>query len=131
MTTSPGDSSTPARSEPSMQQSAPEARAFAMSPEYCIPPSAITGMPYFAATLAQSKIAVTCGQSMPATILVVQIEPGPMPTLIGRAGSRVILDRDSVPVDQRLRRLGRPDVAGNHLHVGEAHHQSAHHFWAS
>ena len=72
-----------------MQQSAPDASALAMSPEYCIPPSAITGIPCFAATLAQSKIAVTCGTPVPATMRVVQIEPGPMPTLIASAPASI------------------------------------------
>ena len=33
------------------------------------------------AAAAQSKTAVICGTPMPATTRVVQIEPGPMPTL--------------------------------------------------
>ena len=42
---SPGDSSTPAKSEPAIMVFAPAANAFTMSPEYLIPPSAITGTP--------------------------------------------------------------------------------------
>jgi hypothetical protein len=42
---SPGDSSTPAKSEPAIMESAPAAIALAISPEYLIPPSAITGIP--------------------------------------------------------------------------------------
>ena len=34
----------------------------------------------FAASFAQSEIAVTCGTPIPATTLVVHIEPGPIPT---------------------------------------------------
>ena len=50
-----------------------------------MPPSPITGMPFFFATLAASKMAVTCGTPMPATTRVVQMEPGPMPTLMQSA----------------------------------------------
>src|SRR5699024_10982648 len=42
---SPGDSSTPASNDPSMTVSAPTAMALAMSPEYCRPPSPISGIP--------------------------------------------------------------------------------------
>ena len=66
-------------------QLAPAARALARSPEYFIPPSAITGMPYFLACVAQSSMAEICGTPTPATIRVVQIEPGPMPTFIPSA----------------------------------------------
>ncbi|CDE72593.1 putative uncharacterized protein [Acidaminococcus sp. CAG:917] len=38
-------------------------------------------LPYLSASSAQSIIAVICGTPIPATILVVHIEPGPMPTL--------------------------------------------------
>ena len=44
----------------------------------------MTGTPLRAA-LAASMIAVSCGTPTPATIRVVQIEPGPMPTLIASA----------------------------------------------
>jgi hypothetical protein len=50
-----------------------------------MPPSAITGTPLFAAALAAERIAVSCGTPTPATIRVVQIDPGPMPTLIASA----------------------------------------------
>ena len=50
-----------------------------------MPPSAITGISYFAATQATSYIAVTCGTPMPDTILVVHIDPGPIPTFIASA----------------------------------------------
>ena len=42
---SPGDSSTPAKSEPIMTMDAPAAMALVMSPEYLMPPSAMMGMP--------------------------------------------------------------------------------------
>ncbi len=51
-----------------------------MSPEYCSPPSPITGTPAGAQACAASKIAVTCGTPTPATTRVVQIDPGPTPT---------------------------------------------------
>ena len=53
-----------------------------------MPPSAITGTPYFLATLAASKTAVNCGTPMPAMIRVVQILPGPTPTLIASAPAK-------------------------------------------
>lgn len=56
-----------------------------MSPEYFIPPSAIIGISYFLASWAQSLIAVICGTPTPATILVVQILPGPIPTFMASA----------------------------------------------
>ncbi len=49
---SPGDSSQPASSEPSITVSAPATSALAMSPEYCRPPSPMTGTP---AALAASE----------------------------------------------------------------------------
>ena len=66
---------------PIMQTLAPAAIAFVISPEYLIPPSAIIGISYFLATSYASMIAVICGTPIPATTRVVQIEPGPIPTL--------------------------------------------------
>ena len=54
---SPGLSSVPPRSEPIITLEAPAARAFTTSPEYLMPPSAMTGIPPAAATA--SRIAVT------------------------------------------------------------------------
>ena len=54
-----------------------------MSPLVRMPPSAMTGTPL--AARAASITAVSCGTPTPATIRVVQIEPGPMPTLIASA----------------------------------------------
>ena len=68
-----------------MTELAPATKAFTMSPEYLIPPSAITGTFDFFATSATFNIAVSCGTPIPAIILVVQIEPGPMPTFIASA----------------------------------------------
>ena len=50
-----------------------------------MPPSAITGVPVAFAASTQSMIAVNCGTPTPATMRVVQIEPGPMPTLMASA----------------------------------------------
>ena len=72
-----------------------------------MPPSAMTGTPWRIAASAHSKTAVICGTPTPATTRVVQIEPGPIPHL----------DRVRARVDQRLRRLGGRDVAGDHLDV--------------
>ena len=52
-----------------------------MSPEYLIPPSAITGIPAFIAASYACMIAVICGTPIPATTLVVHMEPGPIPIL--------------------------------------------------
>src|SRR5215813_15052786 len=78
---SPGDSSVPANRLPIITQEAPAASALVMSPEYLIPPSAMIGTPVPAAALAQSLTAVNCGTPAPVTTRVVQIEPGPIPTL--------------------------------------------------
>src|SRR6266568_3276753 len=63
--------------------------AFAMSPECWIPPSAQMGMPCRSAASAQSKTAVICGIPAPATIRVVQIAPGPIPTLTQSAPAAI------------------------------------------
>ena len=64
---------------------APDASAFAMSPDDCSPPSPITGTPAGDAAAAASWIAVICGTPTPAMTRVVQIEPGPTPTLMASA----------------------------------------------
>ena len=66
-----------------MAQEAPAAIALAKSPENLIPPSAIMGTS--PAAVAQSLIAVNCGTPTPATMRVVQIDPGPIPTLTASA----------------------------------------------
>ena len=86
---SPGASSVPASSEPTITVDAPAASALAMSPLVRMPPSAITGTPLLAAAAAAAMIAVSCGTPTPATIRVVQIEPGPMPTLIASAPASI------------------------------------------
>ena len=68
-----------------MAQSAPAAIALATSPEYLMPPSAITGVSLSWQASTVSRSAVSCGTPTPATTRVVQIEPGPMPTLTASA----------------------------------------------
>ncbi|MNL35920.1 hypothetical protein D3C87_1579820 [compost metagenome] len=82
---SPGDSSTPANSEPAMIALAPAAMAFTISPVCLIPPSAITGIPVPIRACAHSKTAYNCGTPTPAMMRVVQIDPGPIPTLTASA----------------------------------------------
>src|SRR5437879_5657452 len=77
---SPGLSSVPASIDPIITLSAPAASAFTASPEYLMPPSAMTGMS--PAPRTASTIAVICGTPIPVTTRVVQIDPGPTPTLI-------------------------------------------------
>jgi len=77
---SPGLSSTPAKSEPIMMLLAPAAIAFATSPEYLMPPSAMIGILFSRPALYASLMAVICGIPAPVTMRVVQMEPGPMPT---------------------------------------------------
>jgi hypothetical protein len=79
------------------------------------PPSAITGTPDLAASSAASMIAVSCGTPTPATMRVVQIEPGPMPTLTQSAPASI----------KRARGFGGGDIAGDDLHaVGELLHRA-------
>ena len=87
--TSPGASSVPASSEPIMAQSAPAAIALARSPEYLMPPSPIAGTPAAWQASAASMMAVSCGTPTPATMRVVQIEPGPMPILTASAPASI------------------------------------------
>src|SRR5213083_2483910 len=75
---SPGLSSVPASIEPIITLAAPAASAFTTSPEYLMPPSAITGTSPAPSTA--STMAVICGTPTPVTTRVVQIEPGPTPT---------------------------------------------------
>ena len=72
-----------------MMQSAPAAMAFEKSPEYLMPPSEISGTPVSRVALAHSRIAVICGTPAPLTTRVVQIEPGPMPTLMPSTPSAI------------------------------------------
>src|SRR5262245_9908010 len=72
-----------------MAQSAPAASALARSPEYLMPPSAMTGVSLLCATSTASMMAVSWGTPTPATMRVVQIEPGPIPTLIASAPASI------------------------------------------
>jgi hypothetical protein len=85
-TDSPGLSSVPASIDPIMTDEAPDAKALTTSPEYLMPPSAMIGTS--SAPRSESRIAVTCGTPTPVTTRVVQILPGPMPTLIASAPRR-------------------------------------------
>ena len=72
-----------------MATEAPAAMALARSPEYLIPPSAMTGTPEPLAARAASATAVSCGTPTPATMRVVQMLPGPMPTLMASAPASI------------------------------------------
>ena len=78
---SPGASSTPANNDPAITTFAPAASALEISPLQRIHPSAITGIHFFFNAWLAFIIADNCGIPIPATILVVQILPGPIPTL--------------------------------------------------
>ena len=62
-----------------------------------MPPSAISGTPLPASAVATLSIAMICGTPTPATMRVVQIEPGPMPTLT-RVGAGIGQRRAAAPV---------------------------------
>src|SRR5690606_15535435 len=64
---------------------APAAMALTISPEYLIPPSAMTGTPLPLTASAHSYTADSCGTPTPAITRVVQILPGPTPTLMASA----------------------------------------------
>lgn len=80
-----GDSSVPATSLPTMIQSAPAAKALAIFPEHLFPPSEIKGILNFLQTGATSITADNYGTPAPATILVIQMDPFPIPHLIPSA----------------------------------------------
>ena len=75
----------PASSDPSMTVEAPAAMAFTMSPEYVMPPSAITGRSSCCARRVVNQMADSCGMPAPLTTRVVQIEPAPTPTFTASA----------------------------------------------
>ena len=50
-----------------------------------MPPSAISGTPEPRNALATLSIAMICGTPTPVTMRVVQMDPGPMPTLTASA----------------------------------------------
>src|SRR3989344_2273017 len=94
----PGVSSVPANILPHITADAPAASAFAISPEFRMPPSAITGTLYFRATAATSSTAESCGTPTPLITRVVQIEPGPTPTLIASANWHATLAASAVAI---------------------------------
>ena len=114
---SPGLSSQPASSEPSMTVSAPATIALAMSPEYCMPPSPMTGTPAGRQARAASMIAVTWGTPTPATTRVVQIEPGPTPTFTASAPASTM----------RLGADAGGHVAADDVHLGHVGLEPGHH----
>src|SRR3569833_2554389 len=79
--TTPGASSVPANMLPIITLDAPAASALETSPEKRMPPSAMQGTPAPFSACDTLEIAVICGTPTPATMRVVQIDPGPMPTL--------------------------------------------------
>ena len=85
MMVSPGLSSVPAKTFPIITQLAPAASAFTISPVYRIPPSLMMPTFLFFSAAAASITAVIWGTPVPATIRVVQIEPGPIPTFTASA----------------------------------------------
>src|SRR3954462_11308037 len=96
-TSSPGASSTPANRPPIITVSAPATRALAMSPEYCRPPSAMTG-----------RAAAGAGRRPPQPRLVDgadlgDADPGDDPGGADRARPDADLDRVHAGVDERLR----------------------------
>ena len=96
-TRSPGLSSQPASSEPSITVSAPATSALAMSPEYCSPPSPITGTP---AGLARLRRLVDRGHLRHA-------DTGDHAGGADRAGPDADLHAVRPGVDQRLRAASR------------------------
>mmetsp|Transcript_49098 Transcript_49098/g.147836 ORF Transcript_49098/g.147836 Transcript_49098/m.147836 type:complete len:202 (+) Transcript_49098:384-989(+) len=82
---SPGASSVPDSMDPNMTVLAPAAIALVMSPLFRMPPSAIMGTPWRSASSTHSSKAVSCGTPHPVTSRVIQIDPGPTPTLIASA----------------------------------------------
>src|SRR5690606_577072 len=82
---SPGASSVPANIEPIITALAPATMALDRSPEKRMPPSAIIGTPVPSSAAETLAMAEICGTPTPATMRVVQIEPGPIPTLTASA----------------------------------------------
>src|SRR5699024_9502543 len=118
-TTSPGDSSVPASREPTMTVSAPATRALAMSPEYCRPPSPISGTPAGPVALEASWMAVTWGTPTPATTRVVQIDQGLLTVLVDEvAANHLDVSEKGIVLDRADHLQGQAGVA-----VGGVDHQ--------
>src|ERR1019366_4516821 len=60
-------------------------RAFTMSPDFVMPPSARRRTPRLLAAVDATKRAVSWGMPTPATMRVVQMDPGPWPILTASA----------------------------------------------
>jgi hypothetical protein len=119
-TSRPALSLVPASMLPSITAAAPTASALHTSPDERTPPSAITGtaMPESRTARTTSYTAVSCGTPVPVTRRVVQIEPGPMPTLSASGSSRSASRASAalaIALEQKLRRRVRRNVADNHL----------------
>jgi len=76
-----GDSSQPPTNLPNITQSAPDANALHILPLYLFPPSEIKGTLYYLQIGATLNSAPNYGTPAPATILVIQILPFPIPHL--------------------------------------------------
>src|ERR1035438_538965 len=81
---SPGASLHPASTPPHITASA-MVRAFTMSPDFVMPPSARRRTPRLLAAVDATKRAVSWGMPTPATMRVVQMDPGPWPILTAPA----------------------------------------------
>ena len=90
-----------------MAQSAPAAIALARSPEYLMPPSAITGVPV---VLRRLDAIHDRGQLRHA-------DAGDDARRADRAGTDADLDGVGAAIDQRLGAFGGGDVAGDDLHL--------------
>ena len=79
---------------------------------YLMPPSAMTGTSaLLARPRPQSMMAVSCGTPTPATMRVVQIEPGPIPILMASAPASI----------SALAPSRRRDIAGDERHLVRRH----------
>ena len=99
--------------------SAPATSALAMSPEYCRPPSPISGTPAGRQAREALWIAVTCGTPTPATTRVVQMEPGPTPTLTPSAPAST---RALAPAYGRHVPADDVDLRRSRIRLQPAHH---------
>ena len=106
---SPGDSSTPAKSEPIMTTPAPAAMALVTSPEYLMPPSATSGMP------------VSCGtRGLGDGGDLGHARAGDHAGGADGAGADANLDGVGAGVDEGHGSVVGGDVAGHEIDVGEA-----------
>ena len=109
-TTSPGDSSTPASSEPSMTTSAPAASALGMSPESWMPPSATSVMPW----RSGGDRAVVDGGDLRHP------DAGDHPGRADRSRAHPALHAVGAGGGHGVDRFGGDDVAADHLDVEAA-----------